>query len=462
MSESKDGNGIWFIAFLLIFSGLALFVIWHYFHTYIAWLAIHITYYSIISIHFLYHFIEGIGAPAQSYNVVAPGGVYEQSRVIQVALHLLMPENIYEKSLVMRELLPEQKASEVTVNQLFEILAVGGYGLRLIFPLILCYVLRKVYMVGRPSRLRRRMDIRKLAKHVQPFYPHIGPAIAQDLLKQDPDKGPFRREDSPIRFAIKHSLITAYEKQINGKLTDHRYVPTFEESLDGKLCEFAGEEIPYKFIKDDLDNNIVVMHGAVELSEQRAKLTFTKQLGKRWSSVEDLPPLTKALYAAFIAQACGDKDTCHGLLRQFNQTFSPAGHKNNYAELSTKGVDEVIQKFADHDVVKKLHDNHGYVNTMLIGALYAARDKGKLVSPLFWWLKQVDRTLWYSLNGSGGQTGWTECGTPWAHYRAEEICKCKLNKPFTQTVLQAFREMLDNEEGWIAYQEVDENLGGVE
>lgn len=280
------------------------------------------------------------------------------------------------------------------------------------------------------------------------FFPHIKPAILSDLLKSDPDSGYFRREDSPIRFSIKNGLIQFYQRDYKDAIEGELLLASLDPADEGKPG--------VKVIQDDLQNHIRKIHRSCVFNEVKARQVLIHQLGTKWAGSDDLPVLVRGLYAALIAIACGDKDTGFSLLKQFNATWEHPTKKKPSISFDVSGVDEAIYKFEANGIIQALLSQHAYVNTMMIAALYAARRKGKLLCSNFLWLKVADRTLWYSLNQAGGQTGWSEAAGPWAHYLAEKIVGRGIEAPQIDEALRGLMEFLDREEGWL-YSEEHEN-----
>jgi intracellular multiplication protein IcmP len=81
---------------------------------------------------------------------------------------------------------------------------------------------------------------------------------------------------------------------------------------------------------------------------------------------------------------------------------------------------------------------HAYVSGALRAALQAARERdGVLSSAEFTWLKGVDRSLWYALNGLGRATAWPECAGAVAHWAMERAAGRPLDTPCVDAACQA-------------------------
>ena len=119
----------------------------------------------------------------------------------------------------------------------------------------------------------------------------------------------------------------------------------------------------------------------------------------------------------------------------------------------TYQVQTLLKKYESTDRIQEIITSHAYVTTVMARALEAAREKGRLGTSLFVWLKVVDRVLWYSLNQEGGQCGWTEAAGPRAHRIAERQVKGPIYKPYVETAVTEFELYRREREGWLPLNE---------
>ena len=400
---------------LLVLLGLVIWINWH---AYLSAAAITMAYHSIPVIDFIHRSLNFVGAP-------------------QPIVSFFVPPEVVAQLAPLRETLPYEDPAHVSRSVFFFLLDIPGIAARLLhIPLIIFGVLF-IIKRSKPARLQNHYDIFALAKLSSKSFPHIGPVINEELKDKDPDSGAYRREASPVRFGIINQLLKS--KDVASSDGKEKLI-TFDES---KATDPA-----YIAVNDSYRHGFERQHGKCLIDQQRLELVLKKQLGALWTTSDDLPELTRALYAALICFAAGDKDRSLQLLDQFNTTWQPATKKRRYFSFDTSGVDAAIQKYESHDNVQYRLARHAYVNTMLPGMLREARFKGKMWTALFPWLKAVDRTLFYAMNQEGGQCGWTEASGARAHLLAELKLDKPIYTPYIQTAVDAYYEFLDDE-GWL-------------
>ena len=175
-------------------------------------------------------------------------------------------------------------------------------------------------------------------------------------------------------------------------------------------------------------------------------------LGARVTTSASFSVARKALYAVFITYAQGErsggKEVAFKLLEQFNRTFDKTKiGTDKVVDLS--GVDELIAKYEETEIVQQVRRTHYYELTFISGLLEAARSKGKLWPDLWWWTKHIDRQLWFATNQVGTLTAWSETAVIRGHMLAEKELKHGIEQPFVKTAVIALNEYLDDTEGWI-------------
>lgn len=397
-------------------------IVWFNFHTYLSWFVIKIAYITLPILETIYSWSSKLSLP-ESY------------------IHFLIPKEVIADLPSYRYWLPRTDPRTVDFKTFVSFAEVTGYAVRIFSPFVAAFCIIYVWKRSKAARLSRVMNIFTLARHTMSQFPQIRPAVIEDLLKVNPDRGYFRREDSPIRFAIKNGLIQAYLTDFKGTLLPTKVTPTFDKDL--------GKKEGMEYVVDDYSKGISKLHNRCILDVKKTEQLFVAQLGNPWTNSSDLPPFTRALYAAFIAFASGSKDEAFALLDQFNRTWKPPKKKKQFAEIDVTGIDKVIDKYEKLPEIQELILAHAFVNTVMARLLEAARTKGRLGTSLFIWLKVVDRTLWYSLNQEGGQCGWSEAAGPRAHKIAEKAVGGPLHQPYVDTAVAEFEEYLQFKEGWL-------------
>lgn len=416
--DTKGDELLWAVFGIIALSVLIVLVVWYNWHTYLSTGAIWAAYHTLPILTYASKFMAAINIP-----------LYIQD--------LFIPSVIIDQAAALRRTLPLEEPGHIEKDVFFFLISIPGVAIRFLLIPFSIYGAFYIYRNSKPARMCNKYDIYDLARISQDSFPHLKPAFKENLLKIDPDTGHFRREASPIRFGIINEVLRVPCLKNSGELI----IPTFSESL--------GKTTGYVFVKDRFRRGMDAFHGQYTIDHKALEETFIQQLGEKWTSSNDLPPLIRALYSALICFACSDKDLCAKLLDQFNESWEPPTSKSHYCTFDITGVDDAIKKHELNDIIVDLNERHAYVNTMLPALLGEARNKGKIWTALFPWLKTVDRTLWYAMNQEGGQCGWSESAGARAHIVAEIKLGFPLHSPFIKTAIDAYFENLV-EEGWVS------------
>ena len=80
----------------------------------------------------------------------------------------------------------------------------------------------------------------------------------------------------------------------------------------------------------------------------------------------------------------------------------------------------------------------------MMSMLEYARRNGVLPSSEFFWLRPVDRKLWYVLNNVGRNVAWTEVAGIYGHWLAEKVNEGPIMRPYVQKAIEAMAESLKN------------------
>jgi len=419
---------------LLIALGLIIAVpwfLWQIGHTQISTVMVFLSSFIFKAMTWLHGFIEG--------NVLA------------TIVYVIIPENAFSMAKQWLDVMPHINYSAMTFSDLNGALAVSGYVLRPFVILFSLWLVKKAFRETKPSRMTRSISLNYLAKMNTEFFPQIKPAVMENIMKCNPDQGPFAREVSPIRFAILNDAASVIDRPlIDASAPSTVRKITFDMSKE--------HDDNYLIVPDDIKEMIPLIHNKIHVDYDVIERLFIKQLGKHWEGSSNLPEPIKGLYAAFIAQINADKKSASKILFNMNKSYRRLKGKDaKKAELngdplcfiSAKGADAIIAKHEDTPFVKRIIDKHSYVTKVMSGLLQEAREKGKLISSDFLWLKVYDRTLWYTLNQMGGQVGWTEAAGPFSHFKAEFKIDGPIAEPYVKPAVNAFKEYLHDTEGWI-------------
>lgn len=343
----------------------------------------------------------------------------------------------------------------MSASQLYDNLDLGGALIRLLITPLVLYAMFWIFKSQSPSRMRKFYNLQELAVEMTQYHKHLKPVLYENLLEKSPDEGSTAREVSPIRFAIFNGLITVHKRNYLRGLTNTMLIPTFDKSKKSNRH--------YIVLKDDLEKSISKIHGQCKLDEKATLEVFTKQLGSPYTHWSNFNLARKAMYAVCCryAQAKKHKDIAMSLLEKMNDQFCHERilEEQYFTPELIAELEATIKEFEKSEVVQNVHKVHHYELTLLPGMLEAARTKGKLWTSLFWWVKKVDRPLWYALHQEGGQTSWTEAAGPRAHKLAEQMMQHSIETPYVDTAVVALKEYLDDNEGWIPTQK---ELEGIE
>lgn len=171
------------------------------------------------------------------------------------------------------------------------------------------------------------------------------------------------------------------------------------------------------------------------INQDLARRRYAMQLGRLWEGSSKLPRHIRALYGAFIAQACRDRDGAHAALAAIAATS--ANPQPDYAPALA-----LLEKYRNHERVRKIEAGHAYVVTVLLAALDAAHDSGVLPPNFFLWLRPLDRGMWYALDSVGRRTPFAEVAGVFAHYHAEIMAGHALERPYVDSAVAALERSL--------------------
>ncbi len=248
-------------------------------------------------------------------------------------------------------------------------------------------------------RFTKAYNMDTLAQQEKENYPQISPIANLNLIEEDIDKGPWAMSMNPMQFA-------RAEKLLKVELTsDHKAAWKSEGVAKATVIR--------------------------ELAFQ----SFANQLGPLWTGVDNLPPHTKAIFAAFCARVEHDTDACRAYLGKLSK--SAAKGQVDYSD-----TEEYLKKYAKAKAVVKCTQKHAYVLTTMAEMLLLARVDGVLPSADFLWLKPLDRRLWYVLNCVGRQVSVPEVSGVFAHFYAEKEMGRPLTVPMVDEAVNALEKAL--------------------
>lgn len=248
---------------------------------------------------------------------------------------------------------------------------------------IFMFIGYKVIARNPVQKFRRIHTMRSLVQSEQRLWPVIAPVSKLDLIGQDIHKGPWAMSRKPLDFARFYKLLDEGNK----------------------------------------------------LNRDRSEKLFAMQLGKLWEGTAKLPSYTRALFACFAAQACGDIKGAKVCIDKL--AIAMATGKEDYS-----WVPEVLAKYEHEETVQKVLRSHAYDFTVMASMLKAAREYGVMQSPQFIWLRPKNRKLWYILNGVGRRVAFAEIAGIYAHWIAEEVAGHPIERPYVVKAVDGLERAL--------------------
>jgi hypothetical protein len=293
---------------------------------------------------------------------------------------------------------------------------VGSYYFWVLAPieaLFLLFVIRRDRGLT-PAKAR---DAWSLVEENAKSFPCLLPLLKTGPITGYPlASGPWALGQSPILFAVSRSLL----------LNPHKIPYRLEEVANPKTGQALSDSRAL---------------GAANLLHAKDTLkAFAAQLGKRFDGdPQTLPFHERALAAAFLSHANDDKDEAFRIFDSLSVSWRP----DDLSVLAT-GIDETLARHRD---LKRpeLERHASYVNVYFMALLKLARAKGALPSSLWIWLKPTARTLFYSLNQTGGRAAWSEAAGVFSHFMAEEWAGETLVHPQLSLAQRGLTEALESE-----------------
>lgn len=227
--------------------------------------------------------------------------------------------------------------------------------------------------------------------------------------------------------------------------------------------------------------------------ERRIRSALAEQLTRPWLGYDALPPVRRALAAAFSLYYGYVRNEGEALLNDLAILFEKtAGQPDkaglgvsdmNAAILAEEGLEQRIAKILSHDRAKALAlilDLHAFEETALMRMLLESRStgadlmteiaaadsktkfsgRGLLPPAQFVWLKETDRALWYVLDSAGGNVAPAEAAGVFAHFLAERQFNMPLDIPYVHQAAKAMLiDYLDLSEASVAKRRTKNSRG---
>lgn len=193
---------------------------------------------------------------------------------------------------------------------------------------------------------------------------------------------------------------------------------------------WARAQKPYEFITDKFG-----FKHKNDWDLNKVEKELTAQLGLKVTSLDDIKASKlhiQIMLVIFSLRILVRRDESNELIDSaaVNWCVSEQG-KTSFTGGKTKKL--VFKHLGDVQIIKvinRLLKEHGYINTLIAGAMSRARSSaGKISTPEFIWLKPTDRILFYTLNQLGRREVWIEAIGATSHYKLELEAKSAFHDP---------------------------------
>lgn len=364
---------------------------------------------------------------------------------------LVMSTAEYQALVTARKAIPSLNPTQFGLSALYQLFEYHGYFWRwIVVPVLLWWGWRTKKSVVRFRFNREIKDVYDLIEIQAKHFPASAIIRGKNLLATHPYVGPWATYALPLDFTLDNRLLWVSKEAVTSerKVDETSMVPIPALTPTQKLQPF-----PVK-------RKMLPSHRYVLFNVDRANTAFSNQLGPLWNGAQALPPLERALYAAFCAQACGDQGAAWTMVAQLGFSFRE-GERDKQGKLltphhaNTNGTDELLAKFGNQPAIRQIHELHAHAINVITATLALCRKKGRLTHANFLWLKPVNRTLWYALCGQGGQSAYWEAAGPWAHALIEELMGKRVTVPMVAGAVDALRDTMSREH-WIDPEEYSE------
>ncbi|MCF6783694.1 hypothetical protein [Stutzerimonas stutzeri] len=364
-------------------------------------------------------------------------GVYEH-------LTWLMTEKEMNNILVARRAIPTLNPTQYGLKSLLMLFEYHGYVWRwIVIPGLLWWGWKTRKSVVRFKYQREINDVYKLIDIQAKHFPASAIIKGKNLLATHPYVGPWATYALPLDFALDNQLLWTSKQPVTAEdaVNESTMIPIPPFTPEQKLQPFP------------IKRKMLPSHEYVALHIDKANDVFAAQLGPIWNGPDKLPPLERALYAAFCAQAAGEPGKAWEMIEQLAFSFKE-GTRDKEGKLltphyaNTKGADDLLTAYGNTPLIKQIHQQHAHQTNVMTAVLKAARKKGRLMHANFLWVKPVNRNLWYALCAQGGQCPYWEAAGAWAHAEVESLMGRKITVPMVAGAVEALRELMSREH-WI-------------
>ncbi len=267
-----------------------------------------------------------------------------------------------------------------------------------------------------------------------------------NLLNVNQNEGPFMGMKTVQEFALEHGLVYADEP---------RMIKTIDNGVT-KSQDDQSEKVPV------VDRDVLIP-------------ILREQLGSLWVGVEFLTDAEAILLAMYLPRACSIDPNMHDdefsqiskdyltLEERFwdiasediiySEKFKPNGQypdgspiypdgKKSLSNFDIPYLKEIINKYIDYPVAKKLLSKHAYTRTFIIAVVYEARKLGVMAPCQLRWLKFYDREMWALLQNIGRPSFFSENMGAVSHYTAETVALGRIYQPHFDIAIRGYEHQI--------------------
>lgn len=287
--------------------------------------------------------------------------------------------------------------------------------------------LRRYHVI---NRFTRQFDLEKLKQRNTAKYAATASLQHENPLLIPIYKGPMAIARSPIDFALENHLIIVRKTRIASQALQLAGITT-NASVDEKPIKGWS----YKKMRMSVAERREWMPSppSCRLDMSATDAIARKQLGGLFD-VEKLDKFERCVLAILLIANVESLDKARELSLPAALSFRRLDKKGKHNPvIGNKSVDkkvnQVINDHINHPITKSILKKHAFKTTVFMGLLENAWKKGIFLTGEFLWLKPVNRTLFLTLNGLGGDRPFTEAMGPWAHYMVEQTRGAAITQP---------------------------------
>ncbi|MFT6778534.1 MAG: hypothetical protein ACJAV1_002474 [Paraglaciecola sp.] len=368
--------------------------------------------------------------------------ILPDNKIVKQLVFLIIPEEFLYNKRDIQRILTNINPFKPAISDLKLVWTLLGYIVRVPIFLYAIMLSWKMYRMTRPLRMKRTFNIFSLARLNMANSPHIRHAIQKEIHKQPYNEGPHRQEEGCIRFAIIHGAI----KYVDDDGIEFLVRLSNKHSIDNKRFIF--------YVQDsyDEDEGLPLIHRRCLLDVSALRIPLREQITHVgvWDGFDNMPKQAKALAAVFLYFIKGGKESKKkglALVRRYNLSYKEKTKKKPW-HVDDSNIDDIIREMENSNAVKNITKRHYYNVTALVGLYHrATARRTKLPPAVFYWIKEVDRGLWYALHQNLSPASWCEGAGVRSIEHVENQLSTPCSFPYVDGAVKGIVSYIDDE-GW--------------